>query len=596
MDVCVCVCVCVLEMVEADGGGRIVTALAYDVALLSTSANPYVSARATHVTRMTATTMRPPVALVLVLLLAALGPLCEGASLGCPATAVPDTPEQIARQKELSAQFLGHYPGDPFIPLDAKFDALAAQVGIAGDVLRYFLGCLFCYVLALVHAWLPDDPSLKHFYSFFWGFTISWACFGVNTFIPLISSLFVLCICKLMGSSKYTPPVVFFVAMGVTSACHIYRLYIDYGGYTLDVSGPQMIITIKLTQFAWNVYDHGKDAGKYTHRVANAVDIGQVSFLQFLSFIFFFGGYLGGPAYEFQDYMRFTNGEMFKDEPNKQKPGLLARIVPAGVSFAISISALLINLTVAKQFNAFALLCDEFAAEPFYRQVGILWLTVALTRSKYYCIWNLAEGGMILSGFGYNGRDKKTNTILWDRCNNAKILSVEFGESIRESITEWNKKTSLWLRVYAYERMMEFHFPQWIAMYGTMAVSAFWHGFYSGYYITFGFGAWLQSVGKSMRAVLRPYFEDYATGKTPFWYNMAGRVITGIMLNFVTVSFMVVTIENCLTIWKRVGYFGLVVGFTVQAGLILWKMTPMFKAKNQVYRDAVAARKAKKSQ
>ena len=65
--VCVCVCVCVLEMVDADGGGRIVTALAYDVALLSTSANPYVSARATHVTRMTATTMRPPVALVLVL-------------------------------------------------------------------------------------------------------------------------------------------------------------------------------------------------------------------------------------------------------------------------------------------------------------------------------------------------------------------------------------------------------------------------------------------------------------------------------------------------------------------------------------------------
>ena len=109
-------------------------------------------------------TMQLPVPLLLVLL-AALGSLSEGASLGCPETAVTDTPAQIARQQELSAQFLGHWPGDPFIPLDGKVEALAAQVGLTSDVLRYFLGCLFCYVLALVHAWLvgycipPPDPK-----------------------------------------------------------------------------------------------------------------------------------------------------------------------------------------------------------------------------------------------------------------------------------------------------------------------------------------------------------------------------------------------------------------------------------------------------
>ena len=54
----------------------------------------------------------------------------------------------------------------------------------------------------------------------------------------------------------------------------VYRLYIDYGGYTLDVSGPQMVITIKLTSFAWNVFDFGKkQSAKYSHRITNSVDI-----------------------------------------------------------------------------------------------------------------------------------------------------------------------------------------------------------------------------------------------------------------------------------------------------------------------------------
>ena len=33
----------------------------------------------------------------------------------------------------------------------------------------------------------------------------------------------------------------------------------------------------------------------------------------------FFGGYLGGPAFEFQDYMRFTSNQMYKDETKKPK-------------------------------------------------------------------------------------------------------------------------------------------------------------------------------------------------------------------------------------------------------------------------------------
>ena len=51
-----------------------------------------------------------------------------------------------------------------------------------------------------------------------------------------------------------------------------------------------MVITIKLTQFAWNVFDFGKTQNaKYKHRERNSVDIKSVSVLEFLSFVFFLG-------------------------------------------------------------------------------------------------------------------------------------------------------------------------------------------------------------------------------------------------------------------------------------------------------------------
>jgi hypothetical protein len=39
------------------------------------------------------------------------------------------------------------------------------------------------------------------------------------------------------------------------SVSHIYRLYVDYMGWTLDFTGPQMLLVIKLTSFAYNYYD-----------------------------------------------------------------------------------------------------------------------------------------------------------------------------------------------------------------------------------------------------------------------------------------------------------------------------------------------------
>jgi len=39
------------------------------------------------------------------------------------------------------------------------------------------------------------------------------------------------------------------------SLSHLYRIHVDYLGWSLDFTGPQMILTIKLSGFAYNLAD-----------------------------------------------------------------------------------------------------------------------------------------------------------------------------------------------------------------------------------------------------------------------------------------------------------------------------------------------------
>lgn len=47
----------------------------------------------------------------------------------------------------------------------------------------------------------------------------------------------------------------FVFTMLYISISHIYRMYTDYMGWTMDFTGPQMVLTIKLIMFAFDFHD-----------------------------------------------------------------------------------------------------------------------------------------------------------------------------------------------------------------------------------------------------------------------------------------------------------------------------------------------------
>ncbi|CAB0020361.1 unnamed protein product [Nesidiocoris tenuis] len=153
---------------------------------------------------------------------------------------------------------------------------------------------------------------------------------------------------------------------------------------------------------------------------------------------------------------------------------------------------------------------DYVFTDAFYNECSVLyriWYTVPAFlqfRSRIYIGLRLSEGVCIMAGLGCypvstepkpaRGPTKEFHAIksgaednravAGEQCNYVTVYSLEFMADferwVRPSMKHWNMSVQYWLAAFVYHR-----FP--IKAYRILAVfvvSAYWHGFYAGYYIT----------------------------------------------------------------------------------------------------------------
>uniref|UniRef100_A0A1B6C2P6 Uncharacterized protein n=1 Tax=Clastoptera arizonana TaxID=38151 RepID=A0A1B6C2P6_9HEMI len=173
-------------------------------------------------------------------------------------------------------------------------------------------------------------------------------------------------------------------------------------------------------------------------------------------------------------------------------------------------------------------------------QLGFLSIATVLIRFKYYHAWLFSDAVCNLSGLGFHGYNVD-GTARWDLVTNVDILKFEFGLSLRESIQHWNKCTNTWLRLIVFERHNK---------YGTIltyTLSAFWHGFYPGYYLTFASGALFTFASRAIRRALRPLF--LGTQAMKAFYDLITMLTTRVVMTYITFSFVV------LEFWPSIRLF-----------------------------------------
>ncbi len=91
------------------------------------------------------------------------------------------------------------------------------------------------------------------------GFCLVQWIFGPDWIHTFITSLGTYIICALVPS-KHQPQLGFVFVMGYMVACHVYRMYVSYMSGIFDFTGTQMVLTMKLTSFAYNMFDGHYDA------------------------------------------------------------------------------------------------------------------------------------------------------------------------------------------------------------------------------------------------------------------------------------------------------------------------------------------------
>jgi hypothetical protein len=380
--------------------------------------------------------------------------------------------------------------------------------------------------------------------------------------------------------------IVFAFSMGYMCLLHIYRLYVDYLGYKIDASAPQMMLTLKLVSYGWqrvdgeilNDGDRLDDLDREEeYRTSKAIRA-TPSPLAFFAYVYHYASVIAGPSVDYHEYADYVDGSLWTKHGLKQLPFTVKPALYKLLCAFLAYPGLLLA-------NAFPVMgyasSAEFYSHSLLYRVAYVTFFNGFARYKYYFAWYLAEAGCVASGIALSGHDQKTGVTEWEGCNNCRAFMVETCTSTSDLINNWNIRVSMWLKHMIYMRVQmpdALHgkiSPRTFANLVTKFTSAFWHGFYPGYYIFF-FQIWfIQTFETKIRGLLLPLF-SVPNPARPRWptlqyprayvYNVVMNCFTLWSLNWLGASFVMLEfwpsirlLVDSYAMYHVIGIFALVV-------------------------------------
>ncbi|XP_012225902.1 lysophospholipid acyltransferase 6 [Linepithema humile] len=425
------------------------------------------------------------------------------------------------------------------------FSWLSDYVGLPIDQVNFVLTQFTALILAgLLRSSLSPiaaSPAARHVYGLTIGLALGYFCFGRQAIH--LAGLPALCYIAIRTQNPHNMQrVVLAVALIYLSCIHFHRQIYDYGSYTLDITGPLMVITQKVTSLAYNIHDGLTRREEELTPMQRYQAVQKMpTTLEYFSYVFHFQALMAGPVIVYRDYIDFIHGHHlpgakslagFYDKNTKEKEIILepspTLIVVKKVT--MSLACAIIFITFIPTYPIQRVKEDGFLKNTsMLYKIWYLIVATMLVRFKYYYAWLFADAICNSSGLGFNGYDERGNAN-WDLISNVDVWKFETSVNLRDSIDSWNKGTNLWLRSIMYERSGR------NKILYTYTLSAVWHGFYPGYYLTFASGAFFTVAARSIRRHIRPLFLDSQRKK--FLYDILTIITTRIVMAYMTFSFV----------------------------------------------------------
>lgn len=415
------------------------------------------------------------------------------------------------------------------------------------------------------------------------GLLMCFFCYGYSIKHLILDSIccyLILC----WSPTKYVHKVTFIFAMAYLSFIHFYRIY-HAREYSVDVTGPMMIFTQKVTSLAFSLHDGAvKQEAELTPIQKRELVRDVPTALEFFCYVYNYMGVLCGPLCFFADFISFIDAKNFYANPKKKSHSTNPEKHDEEImSFPGKIIETKLRCTVLYMAANLPFLCQypletivDLDASIFVKFWWAAW-DVFLVRNQYYYAWTMADCVNNAAGFGFNGYNEVTGEEKWDLISNIDVWKVETANNLRDCLEGWNKGTMYWLRRVAYERT-----PKAYRTVATYATSAWWHGFFPGYYVTFLSGALFTEAARTGRRHIRPYMINNAS--VQMVYDCVTFLMTRLSIVYLGAPFIMLHWWPTLRFYSQT-YFSLHIG----AAVLLFLLPRFLKKSNEPYPNSANA-------
>ena len=251
-------------------------------------------------------------------------------------------------------------------------------------------------------------------------------------------------------------------------------------GYDICWTMPHCVLTLRLIGLTFDLYD-GERARRLGRQALSkdqeetALDEAP-SLLEIFSHSFFLGGYFVGPQIAMKKYKQFVSPTYQASLPASPLGYGFKRL---GLGFLYMILHVVGSLWLPNDWPA----SPNFSSSWLVVRLVLLTVWCKAVLAKYLAAWLMAEGVCIISGLAYSGQ-RKDGSPDWSGCANVKLGRLESAKKCGHVIESFNINTNHWVAVYIYKRL-KFLGSRTVSQVVTLIFLAVWHGFHSGYYLTF---------------------------------------------------------------------------------------------------------------
>ncbi|XP_053689998.1 lysophospholipid acyltransferase 5 [Sabethes cyaneus] len=352
-------------------------------------------------------------------------------------------------------------------------EALANLSGASPPAIRLILSVLVAYPLGAFYRNLKATAFVKNLYTAGTGIAIVLFNYGFDLYHSASAVAVTYLLNAFFATSILLVPLSFCYHMGYLLIGYYFT---TSDTYDIKWTMPHCVLVLRLIGLAFDISD-SREKERLGKKDDRCVD--PPSLLELIGFTYFPATVLVGPQFTMLRYRRFIDG--LYEQHTTGAPAYSAKKFLQGTFY------LIVNQVGSQLVSDSYLLSADFEQESLFMKHIYMGLWGRCALYKYISIWLLAEGAAVLFGLTYI--DAKPGEREYDPdqlsgCTNIKVGVFENTSKFGHYVESFNVQTNHWTAVNVYKRL-KFLNNRALSHFGALLFLAVWHGFHSGYYVTF---------------------------------------------------------------------------------------------------------------